>query len=296
MESIPPAPSGLTHDDQLQLLEAYAPVLRFSAGERFFPMDVHDYIDHSRLKRRRSLFCPDADVTTEWQDLAAGTRPDQGWRKFFRRTRPKPNAAALAKTLVAFNRTHYLSFRYDKKGEAGVPSLSQTRTPRAFLVVLMFLLVLLPGVGWFSRELRPLWLPLWNYSDLLKAALMVVMVVFWPRIQIDRKAYFAMSLLVVSCLSFGTSLGYGVAFLGLLIGLGFLIMYGLLAGSHWIWERIARQPWYIGAQAYSSYFRVAAELTFLVLAAGLMARLWDGWASTPGRSALSCSFLPRSPC
>ena len=52
---------ALSHDKEL--LEKYAPVLRFSAGERFFPMNVRDFVEKSKLWRgNKAVKGPDAQL------------------------------------------------------------------------------------------------------------------------------------------------------------------------------------------------------------------------------------------
>ncbi|MCB9433671.1 MAG: hypothetical protein H6668_16995 [Ardenticatenaceae bacterium] len=48
-----------------RLLQTFEPVLRFSHGERFFPMRVEDYVANCKLKQHRD-YCPEQDQTDQW--------------------------------------------------------------------------------------------------------------------------------------------------------------------------------------------------------------------------------------
>jgi hypothetical protein len=70
----PSAPRPVSHDDAQRLAERFAPVLRFSKGERFFPVDVDRFVEDSEvcavellerdLRRPKQLGCVDARTGT----------------------------------------------------------------------------------------------------------------------------------------------------------------------------------------------------------------------------------------
>ena len=129
------------------LLRGFEPVLRFSAGERFFPMDVHDFIANCRLKKSRRLW-KDQDCTEDWyseaRQLDGTARGD------------KPSPEALAKALAGFDNQHYLHFVHGKDegrsgGRQGLSSI-YIRYPRFILLLSILALIVLPAYGLFSER------------------------------------------------------------------------------------------------------------------------------------------------
>jgi len=130
---------------QKLLLETFEPVLRFSAGERFFPMDVGDFMARCRLKKARR-FWRDLDCTQDWHAEAkkiGGTA---------RGNQPKPEA--LARALGEFNNEHYLHFVHGKEaGQTGrnpIVSFIDAKYPVIILLLSMIILIVLPAYGTFA--------------------------------------------------------------------------------------------------------------------------------------------------
>lgn len=168
------------------LLAVFEPVLRFSAGERFFPMDVHDFIANCRLKkviRYRS----DQDYTDQWHDKARereGIKQDK-----------QPSPKALAQALGDFDGQHYLHFVYERGPEY----------LRIILMLMMGILVILPAYGLLSERIWAVQFSGWGTGETLKALLVIFVMVIWPLVQTDRKAYLAFVLLIVSSQFWGRS-------------------------------------------------------------------------------------------
>jgi hypothetical protein len=179
----------------LELLEMYAPVLRFSGGEKFFPMNVEDYMaGNTRLiqvdkKGRR-------EISKEWEN-----EPDVSWRlKKLGRAKGNAHLRFLAR-----------DFRLDTM-------------PRIFLTAIVTLLVVIiiwgiVQIGTDYAFMRS------NVADIIKMSLLGILIVIWPFIDADGKAHFGLVLNLFGIFFFGTVFAIGVGLLGIGILAGVWVTY-----------------------------------------------------------------------
>lgn len=179
-----------------ELLATYAPVLRFSGGENFFPMNVEDFVGgDTRLYRRvkgKKKAVPEWDSTSDIRERL--------------------------KMLGKINdEDTYLQYLMRE------PSSWITRG-----ILILEILILVAAAIYSIFGLSSIY-PFVNfdYADIVKLAVLGLLVVIWPLIDADGKAHLGLILILFGIFFFGTAFTLGFAALALGQMVGFWVVYGV---------------------------------------------------------------------
>ncbi len=177
----------LTRAEQEDLLKRYAPVLRFSAGENFFPMDVREFI----------AACP---------RLKMGKRPMKEWSQL-------KGADERIAFMVKQEQQQDLHLQFLIKD---FPDYFQKAVLTLAVSILVFFIVW--GVSELADLLPGAALDGWAF---LKIGLLAFGIILYPLINADSKVYLAILVNLFGLFFFGTLYAVGFGILGLVLLAGF---------------------------------------------------------------------------
>lgn len=193
--SFPSTEKDVTHEQQ-HLLKTYEPTLWFTKEERFFPMDVDDYVGECVLRDKN--------------------------RNQFKGGEPKLTVTDL-KNLP---NEYYLHYIHDI-----------SRVNIAFITVSILLIGILFGAMWYSGHpsqinLQALgdersWPQLWQtpLDDIKMGFLLILLAIFWPLFQGNRRVHFMLFLAFMFFLFLGKPIGIGFGLLAFLMTLIILFLF-----------------------------------------------------------------------
>ncbi len=198
------------------LLKTYEPVLRFSAGERFFPMKVENFLCACELcgppteySKKTQKILKEGNVTTE--DMGEKYSAESYYLKYVIRN-PSAFRWLLAAAIVLLV---------------------------AIIAIIIFVLNVRYRIVWpLSREC---WasVPIITPWEWIKIGILGISISFWPFRQTNRKIYAAIVINLFAVFFFGTAYAVGAGLLALAIVLSFLAVFGI----YWLYQKL---PFYKG--------------------------------------------------
>ncbi|MBN1146742.1 MAG: hypothetical protein JXA78_05765 [Anaerolineales bacterium] len=208
-----------------ELLEIFEPVLRFSAGERFFPMNVQDYLVECLL--------------VEASPLTWGRNLTEKWRQ-------QGGDLATALGTIYQSSKYYLQFIFDEKSrepnDERLISQEEWRMAPFVLGATLLLLVVVPLYGLQNIQFK--YFPVVSAGDTIKMICVGLFMALWPAVRTNRKAHLAFAINIFGSQFFGTDFGVAAAATALVILTGFIALYAPL---YLLWEyrekRILRTSW-----------------------------------------------------
>jgi hypothetical protein len=164
---------GLESYTDRELLELYAPVLRFSGGENFLPMNVEDYV---------------AGETHLVRTVKGKKKFDEAWES----ANPKERLKIMGGITEGDAYLQYItrSFRFDH-----LPRIILTVEVVALVLALIF------GMVGLSKIYPSMGL---DYADVAKMLILGFFIAVWPFIDADGKVHLALMLNLFGIFFFGT--------------------------------------------------------------------------------------------
>jgi len=185
-------------------LETYEPVLRFSAGENYFPMDVERYIENCRVM----VHVKDTNLLEKIKRL---------FKYDFKKVDNNTNLSPSEKIeqLPDYGSNAYLQFVPRR------PVIIQN------LVLFVFMLIHVVVIGWgmHPNNFAAIGPALFTPGDYIKVVILGVLLVLWPFLQWNRKMSFAIVLNLFAAFFFGTLQGVGFGLLALTFLAGMLAIF-----------------------------------------------------------------------
>lgn len=186
------------------LLSEYAPVARFSGGEKFLPMNVEDFVAGDTRLYRKSNGRACARRVREWD-----AEPD-----------PRKRLALLGSIQDGSAYLRYLN------PEPGTFAIRLCLT----VEIALLLTIAIASVFGLSR-LHPDLIHI-DYADVVKMIALGVLLAAWPSLDADGKSHLGLLLCLFAIFFFGTAFTLGFAALALAQLTGFWVVYLVFNGLY----------------------------------------------------------------
>ncbi|MBV6394611.1 MAG: hypothetical protein HFACDABA_00177 [Anaerolineales bacterium] len=239
--------SDITFDREL--LSKYAPVVRFSGGEKFLPMNVEDFVAGNTR-----LYCKSNSRARARRVRAWDAEPD-----------PRKRLAMLA---AIQDKDAYLRYLSPEPGTFAI---------RVCLTVEIILLLAIAIFSVFGlARLHPDLIHM-DYADAVKMTALGLLLAAWPSLDADGKSHLGLLLCLFAIFFFGTAFTLGFAALALAQLTGFWVVYLVFNNLYYFMVKWHQTWGTVVLHAISLAAIGAANAVFGLIADGFARR--SGWAN-----------------
>lgn len=223
-------------DSPKDLLKKYEPILRFSEGERFFPMRVEDYL-------KDCVFVTDTkerkNIRIEEPDEKEASNPEQKGTKIGGLGKTERKEVFAERVVGSRDHKYYLQYVYNIDGDLREVLSRYWQFIWFVISIIVFAII--------EYILLPL-----DIHTTIASGIIIFLLLLWPYRQVNRRAYLVFLLNVGGVLFFGTDMA-------ILAGATILITIALLAALHLLYEGRMLGTWHPGFLG----FLLAIPLGFL---------------------------------